>query len=202
MCRALQGCIYSVSGERFLYPLVTVPANDVATMKPDAALYQRVHDRVTECLALAARHTGRNFDPPRVCFNQRGRIAGSAWLERWELRFNPVLLADNETDFMTDIIPHEVAHLVAFACYGKVRPHGKEWQYIMLSVFGLQPHTRHRLDTAKVAPTFDYQCDCRQHRLSLRRHNNIQRGKQRYQCLHCNTLLSLSTADTPKRKVP
>ena len=59
-------------------------------MKPDETLFQRVHDRVTECLALAARHTDRNFDPPRVCLNQRGRIAGSAWLERWELRFNPV----------------------------------------------------------------------------------------------------------------
>ncbi|OIN09228.1 SprT family zinc-dependent metalloprotease [Oceanisphaera psychrotolerans] len=160
--------------------------------QPSQTLRQQVLDRVEYCLTLTGQKLDREFSFPVVNFNQRGRIAGSAWLERWELRFNPVLLADNETDFMTDIIPHEVAHLVAFACYGKVRPHGKEWQHIMQSVFGLQPHTRHRLDTAKVAPTFGYQCDCRQHRLSQRRHNNIQRGKQRYQCLHCNTLLSLS----------
>ncbi|MFP2770817.1 SprT family zinc-dependent metalloprotease [Oceanisphaera sp. KMM 10153] len=171
-------------------------------MKPDELLFQRVHDRVTECLALAARHTDRNFEPARVCFNQRGRIAGSAWLERWELRFNPVLLADNEAEFMAEIIPHEVAHLVAFACFGKVKPHGREWQSIMLSVFGLQPRTRHQLNTAKVAPTFPYDCDCRRHQLSVRRHNSIQRGKQRYQCLHCNKLLSLSVTNTTRRKVP
>ncbi|MBM7454322.1 SprT protein [Oceanisphaera litoralis] len=171
-------------------------------MKPDEALCQRVLNRVTECMALAARHTGRDFDPPTVRFNQRGRIAGSAWLERWELRFNPVLLADNEADFMADIIPHEVTHLVAFACFGKVKPHGREWQHIMRSVFGLEPRTRHRLNTARVAPTFAYDCGCRRHQLSLRRHNKVQRGKQRYQCLHCNTLLSLSVTDTTRRKVP
>ena len=170
--------------------------------QPNQTLRQQVLDRVADCFSLAAQKLDREFAPPVVHFNQRGRIAGSAWLERWELRFNPVLLADNEAEFMAEIIPHEVAHLVAFACFGKVKPHGREWQSIMLSVFGLTPRTRHRLNTAKVAPTFAYDCGCRQHRLSLRRHNNIQRGKQRYQCLHCNNALSLSTADTPKRKAP
>ncbi|WP_344965535.1 SprT family zinc-dependent metalloprotease [Oceanisphaera sediminis] len=171
-------------------------------MKPDDALFKRVQDRVTECMTLAAQKLDREFSPPVVNFNQRGRIAGSAWLERWELRFNPVLLADNEAEFMAEIIPHEVAHLVAFTCFGKVKPHGWEWQSIMRSVFGLTPRTRHRLNTAKVAPTFSYDCGCRRHQLSLRRHNSIQRGKRRYQCLHCNKLLSLSTTDIPKRKVP
>ncbi|MGB5854400.1 MAG: SprT family zinc-dependent metalloprotease [Oceanisphaera sp.] len=153
------------------------------------SLQQRIITRVNDCMQLAAKELAREFSPPQVQFNQRGRIAGSAWLERWELRFNPVLLADNETEFLTEIVPHEVAHLIAFACYGKVKPHGREWQHIMQSVFGLTPRTRHRLNTSKVAPTFSYQCECRSHQLTLRRHNNMQRGKQRYLCLHCNSIL-------------
>lgn len=151
-----------------------------------ADLQQRVLARVQECMALAASELSREFAPPAVRFNQGGRIAGSAWLERWELRFNPVLLADNEAEFMTEIVPHEVAHLVAFACFGKVKPHGREWQHIMQSVFKLTPRTRHRLDTAKVSPTFGYRCGCRDHQLTLRRHNKIMRAQQRYLCLHCN----------------
>ncbi|WMC11803.1 SprT family zinc-dependent metalloprotease [Oceanimonas pelagia] len=154
-------------------------------MKPDDSLFQQVQNRVSECLALAERHTGRRFDPPLVCFNQRGRIAGSAWLEQWELRFNPVLLTDNAHDFLSEIVPHEVAHLVVFALYGKVKPHGREWQAIMAEVFGLEPRTRHRLNTEKVAPVFSYDCGCRIHKLSLRRHNKVLRGQLRYQCLHC-----------------
>ncbi|ART79558.1 SprT family zinc-dependent metalloprotease [Oceanisphaera avium] len=151
-----------------------------------ADLEQRVRERVVQCLRIAAHELSREFIEPVVRFNQGGRIAGSAWLERWELRFNPILLADNEAEFMSDIVPHEVAHLVAFACFGKVKPHGREWQHIMHAVFGCEPRTRHRLDTTKVAPTFSYHCSCRQHQLTLRRHNKIMRAKQRYLCLHCN----------------
>ena len=164
-------------------------------------LQDRVLARVNDCMQQASEQLAREFLTPAVRFNQRGRIAGSAWLERWELRFNPVLLSDNEAEFMAEIIPHEVAHLIAFACYGRVKPHGPEWQHIMQSVFQLVPRTRHRLNTSKVAPTFSYQCDCRTHQITLRRHNNMQRGKQRYQCLHCNQLLSLSVPHST-RKVP
>ncbi|PSJ45820.1 SprT family zinc-dependent metalloprotease [Zobellella endophytica] len=160
--------------------------------QPGDALCQQVRDRVEQCLALAGQRLGRDFPAPLVRFDQRGRIAGSAWLERGELRFNPVLLADNVADFLTEIVPHEVAHLVVFHCHGKVRPHGSEWRGVMREIFGLEPHTRHRLDTTRVAPTFSYGCGCRLHRLSLRRHNRIQRGKQQYLCIHCGKLLSLA----------
>lgn len=163
-------------------------------MKLDDSLFQQVQDKVTECLTLAARHTGREFDPPQVRFNQRGRIAGSAWLERWELRFNPVLLADNAEAFLAEIVPHEVAHLVAFALHGKVKPHGREWQSIMTNVFGLEPRTRHKLNTEKASPVFTYQCSCRIHKLSLRRHNSVRRGQKRYQCIHCNQPLAPVTS--------
>ncbi|MBO1520650.1 SprT family zinc-dependent metalloprotease [Oceanisphaera pacifica] len=152
-------------------------------------LQERIISRVHDSMQLAAVKLEREFAPPQVSFTQRGRIAGSAWLERWELRFNPILLADNEAAFINDIVPHEVAHLIAFACYGKVKPHGPEWQHIMRSVFKRVPHTRHQLDISKVAPTFSYQCDCRSHLLTLRRHNKVQKGTQRYQCCHCKALL-------------
>lgn len=166
------------------------------TAMPNAqqsSLHQQVIKRVEHCLSQASSQLQRSFTMPTVNFNQRGRIAGSAWLNRWELRFNPILLADNETAFMQEVIPHEVAHLVTFACFGKVKPHGKEWQHIMRSVFNLTPRTRHQLDTSKVAATFLYHCDCQVHHLSLRRHNKVQRRQQRYQCVHCQQVLAAAT---------
>ncbi|WP_319781597.1 SprT family zinc-dependent metalloprotease [Oceanisphaera sp. IT1-181] len=165
-------------------------------------IQQRIITHVQDCMQLAATELAREFAQPLVRFNQGGRIAGSAWLERWELRFNPVLLADNEAEFMDEIVPHEVAHLVTFACFGKVKPHGREWQHIMQSVFGLTPRTRHQLDTSKVAPTFSYQCACRSHQLTLRRHNKIMRAQQRYLCLHCNGLLQKTLAPSTEHQAP
>ena len=157
------------------------------------SLHQHVIQRVEYCLNQASSQLQRPFTMPIVSFNQRGRIAGSAWLHRWELRFNPILLADNEAVFMQEVIPHEVAHLVTFACFGKVKPHGKEWQHIMRSVFNLTPRTRHQLDTSKVAATFLYHCGCQAHHLSLRRHNKVQRQQQRYQCRYCQQVLKVAS---------
>lgn len=147
---------------------------------------RQLRQRIADCLLQASRVYRRPFPQPSLQLNQRGKAAGSARLREWCIRLNPLLLADNPRAFWEEVIPHEVAHLVVHALWGRTAPHGPEWRQVMTDVFGLPPRVTHRLDVSKVqGPTFAYRCACQQHTLSLRRHNRCQRDQVRYLCTRC-----------------
>ncbi|WP_268801365.1 SprT family zinc-dependent metalloprotease [Paraglaciecola hydrolytica] len=151
---------------------------------------QQVQLQVKHCMDIASGHFKQTFVMPEVRFNQRGKIAGSARLQRNELRFNPVLMKDNLDLFISDVVPHEVCHLLAYSLYGRVKPHGKEWQGLMSEVFGRKPQTYHMMDVTKVAgQKFTYKCQCGPIQLSIRRHNKVIRKVQQYRCLKCGSQL-------------
>lgn len=127
---------------------------------------------------------------PKISFNQRGKIAGCARLQINEIRFNPILLSDNLDAFLEVVVPHEVCHLLAYRLFGKVRPHGKEWQGLMLELFGIRGQVYHQMDITKVkGKIFHYQCECGPIELSIRRHNKVVRGEQTYICKKCRSTL-------------
>ena len=151
---------------------------------------QLVIQKVEQCIVHASACFGRNFVLPKISFNQRGKIAGCARLQINELRFNPVLLCDNVDAFIEEVVPHEVCHLLAYTLFGKVRPHGKEWQGLMLELFELKGQTYHQMDVSKVkGKSFKYQCECGPIELSIRRHNKVVRGVQTYICRKCKSPL-------------
>ncbi len=150
--------------------------------------------RVKECVNHACEVLEHRFDMPSVTFNQRGKIAGSARLHTNEIRLNPKLLEDNLDEFLQHVIPHEVCHLLVFTLFGKVRPHGKEWQSLMDRLFDLPANPYHSMNVEKVAgKVFDYYCLCGPTKLSIRRHNKVQRRLQRYYCKRCNAVLEAKT---------
>ncbi|MCF2950059.1 SprT family zinc-dependent metalloprotease [Paraglaciecola aquimarina] len=152
---------------------------------------QLVINRVLECIHTASKQLNKAFQPPKISFNQRGKIAGCARLQTNELRFNPVLLKDNHQLFLDEVVPHEVCHLIAFSMFGKVRPHGKEWKSLMKVLFDLDGQTYHKMDVKKVAgKQFVYQCECGPVELSIRRHNKVKRGEQQYTCRRCQSILT------------
>jgi SprT protein len=107
------------------------------------------------------------------------------------LRFNPVLLNDNVSAFLEQVVPHEVCHLLVYRLFGKVRPHGKEWQNLMRELFDVQGQTYHQMDVTKVkGKSFHYQCKCGPIELSIRRHNKVLKGKQIYVCRKCRNPLT------------
>ncbi|WP_416305085.1 SprT family zinc-dependent metalloprotease [Neptunicella sp. SCSIO 80796] len=159
---------------------------------PDQHLQQRVIRQVEQCYLHAEQQLQQSFPRPLVRFNQRGKIAGSARLQTNELRFNPVLLADNSDQFIDHVVPHEICHLLVHQLYGKVRPHGSEWQKLMTDLYQLPAKTRHSMDVSKVqGKVFDYRCGCQSHQLSIRRHNKVKAGVT-YQCRRCGQLLQHS----------
>ncbi|MCE0494135.1 SprT family zinc-dependent metalloprotease [Vibrio salinus] len=156
----------------------------------DEQLLNAATDTLKKCLSTANRHFSVSYPLPEINFRLRGKSAGKAYLQKNEIRLNKRLFSDNYQAFIDEVIPHELAHLVAFQYFGKVKPHGKEWKYIMSEVFGSPARATHQFDVSAVAgKQFTYQCHCSTHLLSIRRHNNVQRGKAEYRCRRCLTPL-------------
>ncbi|WED22213.1 SprT family zinc-dependent metalloprotease [Vibrio sp. JC009] len=148
--------------------------------------YKDIQDKLSWCVHRAEVAFQRSFELPSVNFKLRGKAAGKAYLQASEIRLNRVLFEENYTAFINEVIPHEVAHLVTFQVFGKVRPHGKEWQMVMEKVFGIPAKTTHSFEVISVqGKTFEYQCSCEQYALSIRRHNKVQRKQANYICKSC-----------------
>jgi SprT protein len=130
---------------------------------------------------------------PEVMLNQRGRIAGSAILQQNIIKLHPKLFEQNQAHFLSDVIPHELAHLLVYRYFGRVKPHGREWRQVMTQVLGVPAEVRHRLDVTNIGiKTFAYHCACDTMLLSAVRHNRIRSGKQRYHCTKCREALQFS----------
>ncbi|HDS1115154.1 TPA: SprT family zinc-dependent metalloprotease, partial [Pluralibacter gergoviae] len=101
------------------------------------ALQQAVMRTLREKLALANQKLNRSYPEPKLIYQQRGTAAGTAWLESYEIRLNPVLLLENQQAFIEEVVPHELAHLLVWKHFGRVAPHGKEWKWMMEGVLGV-----------------------------------------------------------------
>jgi len=155
-------------------------------------LEQLVLAKITTCYQQAELRLKRTFPRPIIKFNQRGKAAGSARLQTNELRFNAILLQENQQHFITHTVPHEVAHLLTYQLYGRTKPHGKEWQQIMNQIFALTAKTTHQYDVSNVkGKTFTYTCHCTEHQLTIRRHNKIIRDNIKYICRLCKQSLTI-----------
>ncbi len=148
-------------------------------------------------IALAAELFDRSFDEIPVDFDLKGRAAGMYVVSKRgfgltrKIRYNPWLFAKYYRENLAETVPHEVAHYVVDMLYGRsVRPHGREWKSIMQS-FGLQGRVTSDYNLAgiplRTSSTVAYACNCREHKLGIRRHNKVLRGEARYHCRFCGS---------------
>jgi SprT protein len=155
-------------------------------------LVRQATDKVRESLCIAERHFSKSFALDDVLFDLGGKSAGqlvySNMSASYKIRINRGLLHKDPNHVINQTIPHEVAHLVAFQVYGtKISPHGREWQSVMVDVFGLRPDRCHSIDTSSVSPRpFVYTCSCpKLFRLSKRMHIKLATKRNAYKCKQC-----------------
>lgn len=159
-------------------------------------LQQQILERVETCYQQAEAYFNRSFSRPLTQFSLRGKSAGTAHLHQNRLRFNPVLLQENSEAFLTEVVPHEISHLLCFQLCGRTKPHGPEWQNIMWRVFSVPPRTTHSFDTQSVkGQEIEYRCHCGPINLSIRRHNKVLRKETHYRCKRCKQTLTQVTSE-------
>ena len=119
-------------------------------------LQLKIETVVLECLVKAQNKWGADKvnKIPTIKYNLSGRCAGRAhWIyvtNDMFIRINPILLNENVEYMLTNTVPHEIAHLVAYMVFGKsIKPHGYEWKTVM-RCFGLTPDRCHYLNTSTV----------------------------------------------------
>ena len=162
---------------------------------------QQVRIATGEIIQRASRIYSHQLPMIPVLFDLKGRAAGMYRVhdKNRVIRYNPYLFAKYFDDNMSTTVPHEVAHYVVDILYGahRVRPHGTEWQQVMLTL-GAEPCATGNYDLSGIPirrqQRQSYQCACTKHYISAARHNKIQRGKADYYCRNCKSpLMSVET---------
>lgn len=158
-------------------------------------LSTQLSTQVEICYAMAENFFKRSFSRPHIELNLSGQSAGTANPQKNLLRFNKQLFTENKLHFLKQTVPHEVAHLIAYQLFGlTIKPHGKEWQYIMQMVFQLPAERCHHYKIArKTKRYYLYNCQCLNliHPLTARRHHLIAQGYQ-YMCKYCKKMLTFT----------
>lgn len=165
-------------------------------------LVARVEDKLIETYLEAQSIWNRVFDLPLLEFDLVGRCAGRAYGRENRISLNPVLLLQNQADFIVQTVPHEIAHLLTHTIFrgqGRIRPHGPEWKSVMHAL-GLRPIRCHNYDTTNarmrsLSPgrqerRFSYACACRIVQEPTRTHLRLQRGEIWSRCTFCGSLFT------------
>lgn len=155
-------------------------------MNVSKQLKEKVQRKIEECISIAKRQwTSVDFDYPIVKYNVRGTTGGKASRVSWMVDFNPVLLIENEDDFISQTVPHEIAHLIARKLWSNIKPHGREWKLVM-TIFGAKPRATHSYDISRVqvrtVNKFMWTCECcgSDIPVGMNVHQKMLKGRVRY----------------------
>ena len=162
-------------------------------MRVTNAVKAQVKATLVTCIAKAnARYPNHTFTMPSVIYKKRGKTAGTACDEDYEIDLNSVLLMENVDAFLARTVPHEFGHLVdgivnpgTRSGRGKRSIHGPTWKTIMRMLGG--PTSRcHTYDVTnsrikrKPKPKHVYTCACGSPaatmKLGAKRHRNHTSG--------------------------
>lgn len=123
-------------------------------------LKKKVESKMRECIKKAEKHYGIKLEFPEIRYDIKSWTGGLAYRNRNLVRYNLILLVENEKHYIENVVPHETAHMIVNECFrsgkfkladGKKRhmPHGKEWKEVM-GVLKVTPSVRHTYDCSSI----------------------------------------------------
>ena len=131
-------------------------------MTTTQSIKSAIEASVQHHIDMANEKMGLSLSYPEVRYNVRGTCGGKACGSLWYVDFNMGLIVDNMSEYLNQVVPHEVAHLVVHAVHGVeykhtrrglVRvSHGKNF-YRVMRMFGVEETRCHNMDTSKVKQT-------------------------------------------------
>jgi len=138
----------------------------------------------------------KDWNKPFWCFNLQGTTAGLAYYKANKIHLNHGLLIRNKQDFLSQTIPHEIAHLVAFRVFGESGiGHGKEWKFVM-RVFGIEPNRCHKYDVSETKRKrtikrylFSCGCESKLHEITPQQFEKVMQKKCDISCRRCEKKL-------------
>ena len=160
---------------------------------------QQVIDSTNKYIALANRLLGIELPIIEIRFDLKGKASGMFVVQRnqFYFRYNQIIFSQYFDDAVVNTVAHEVAHYVVCAKWGpgKVKPHGKEWSYVM-GLFRIKPEVTSSYDISQLPlrqqRRHDYRCACMCHQLTTTRHNKVQAKKAVYYCRKCKQPLKFT----------
>jgi|LakMenE18May11ns_1017448.scaffolds.fasta_scaffold9959282_11 SprT protein len=162
--------------------------NILSPQEVSSELQRLAAKKIKQCLSIARRKIKKDLPYEGVKFFHKSTDAGYVIAsENNCVYLNHDLFRKNKKRFLDEIIPHEVAHLVAEALSPRESPHGGTWKIVMQSVFSLKPERCHSMETKGIGRTtqkFLYICACQKHEVGIIRHNKVQSGKK-FRCVKC-----------------
>jgi SprT protein len=137
-----------------------------------------------------------------ITYDNCYRWAGWAIGSDYHVNFNPILLLANQEEFIKQIVPHEVAHVITDHIFGDGIPdHGPQWQSIM-NLMGLEALEHHPFDVSiskRKVVSYQFICGCTNevHEYSARTAKDVRLTT--YKCNTCKKKLTpLSPISIPK----
>lgn len=159
-------------------------------MNPSLEL--QVRQKISQLSKIAVEKYGmKYFLIPEIKFTKKGTAAGTAYITKNVINFNPVLLQENPEQFIKQTVTHEFAHILAYRVFDD-RGHGKDWKRVMVQL-GAEPKRCHNYDVSSVqrrTARIEYSCGCATYEISAKRHTMILNGK-RYSCKKCKQVIKM-----------
>ena len=168
----------------------------IKTVEVPTSLKLLCKKRVSELWAVY-RAKGATVALPTISFDLRGKTAGRAYLTTNHIQLNAVLLIENSEEFLSTVIGHELAHLVAYALY-RESGHGAKWAKCM-EMIGLPAKRCHNMDTqnSTVVAQIEISCLCnRTYKISKRKLASLLASR-----LYCKVCLAVFEPVDPALKL-
>ena len=123
-------------------------------------LKANVEKKMRDCFKIAEKKYGVKFDFPEVRYDIKSWTGGLAYRTRNLVRYNLILMVENEKHYLETTVPHETAHMIVNKLFaeGKFKlapnkkkwmPHGSEWKEVM-AVLKTPSAVKHTYDVSSI----------------------------------------------------